>query len=251
MRIHPDHLNTPRLIADATGTPVWKWDQVEPFGVNTPDENPSALGAFEFPLRFPGQYADKETTLSYNFFRDYDSAIGGYKQSDPIGVFGGVNTYAYTYGSPLRFADPRGLVVQGTWVKNPTVADPTINLVAIEPTLGWKWLPPTIKLINVQLEGIGRIEYEIRCTDDKNMCSPSVEEWTLKGSRAFATPNVKVGLGPTVIPHLGLNLALSTLGGVIEYGQAIASINSYFAAEIARLTSNPTTYCLAFPKGNR
>jgi len=25
--IHPDHLNTPRLIADATGTTVWRWDQ--------------------------------------------------------------------------------------------------------------------------------------------------------------------------------------------------------------------------------
>jgi hypothetical protein len=37
---HPEHLNTPRLIADTTGTPVWKWDQAEPFGVSPPDENP-------------------------------------------------------------------------------------------------------------------------------------------------------------------------------------------------------------------
>jgi hypothetical protein len=25
------HLNTPRLVADATGTTVWRWDQAEPF----------------------------------------------------------------------------------------------------------------------------------------------------------------------------------------------------------------------------
>ena len=28
------HLNTPRLVADATGTTVWRSDQDEPFGVN-------------------------------------------------------------------------------------------------------------------------------------------------------------------------------------------------------------------------
>ena len=71
-RFHPEHLNTPRLIADASQQAVWTWDQAEPFGVNTPNENPSALGAFELPIRFPGQYADKETNLNYNYSRDYD-----------------------------------------------------------------------------------------------------------------------------------------------------------------------------------
>lgn len=54
--VYVDHLNTPRLIANQTGQTVWRWDQAEPFGVNVPDENPLGLGAFEFPLRFPGQY---------------------------------------------------------------------------------------------------------------------------------------------------------------------------------------------------
>jgi RHS repeat-associated protein len=106
--IHADHLNTPRLVSDATGTAVWRWDQQEPFGVNVPDENPSALGAFEFPLRFPGQYADSETSLYYNYFRDYDAAIGRYVESDPVGLRGGVNTYAYANHDPLSFIDPRG-----------------------------------------------------------------------------------------------------------------------------------------------
>src|SRR5713101_8255331 len=68
--IHVDHLNSPRLITDDQQRPVWRWDQQEPFGVNVPDENPSGLGAFEFPLRFPGQYADRETGWSQNGFRD-------------------------------------------------------------------------------------------------------------------------------------------------------------------------------------
>jgi hypothetical protein len=73
--IHVDHLNTPRLVANAAGTTVWRWDQWEPFGDNLPNENPSSLGAFEFPLRLPGQYFDKETNLHYNYFRDYDPSI--------------------------------------------------------------------------------------------------------------------------------------------------------------------------------
>ena len=108
--IHVDHLNTPRLVANSTGTTVWRWDQWEPFGVNPPDENPSGLGAFEFPLRFPGQYADKETNLHYNYFRDYDPAIGRFPQSDPIGLQAGLNTYLYVSSAPLMAVDPKGLV---------------------------------------------------------------------------------------------------------------------------------------------
>ena len=106
--IHVDHLNTPRLIADSTGTTVWRDDNAEPFGSNPPDENPSGLGPFEFPLRFPGQYFDKETSLSYNMARNYSSILGRYAESDPIGLRGGINTYAYAFGSPLVNVDPDG-----------------------------------------------------------------------------------------------------------------------------------------------
>ena len=108
--VQVDHLNTPRLVANSSGATVWRWDQQEPFGVNAPDENPSSLGAFEFPLRFAGQYADKETNLHYNYFRDYDAGVGRYVQSDSIGLGGGLNTYAYVSSGPLISIDPMGLL---------------------------------------------------------------------------------------------------------------------------------------------
>src|SRR5215831_18033060 len=63
---------------------------------------------FEFPLRFPGQYFDRETGLAYNYFRDYDPQTGRYLQRDPIGLAGGPNVYVYGENNSLSFIDPTG-----------------------------------------------------------------------------------------------------------------------------------------------
>ena len=88
---------------------MWRWDQAEPFGDSPADENPSGAGAFDLPLRLPGQYYDAESGLEHNYFRDYDPAVGRYSRSDPIGLRGGINTYAYSRSNPLQLVDVLGL----------------------------------------------------------------------------------------------------------------------------------------------
>lgn len=48
----------------------------------------------------------------YNYFRDYEPGTGRYVQSDPIGLTGGVSTFAYGMSSPLLNRDPLGLEVE-------------------------------------------------------------------------------------------------------------------------------------------
>jgi RHS repeat-associated protein len=107
--IYADHLNTPRVITDGTNKVVWRWDS-DPFGADAANEDPDGDGAkFRYNLRFPGQYYDRETGLHYNYFRDYEPGTGRYVQSDPIGLAGGLNVYAYLDGNPLSYVDPLGL----------------------------------------------------------------------------------------------------------------------------------------------
>jgi RHS repeat-associated protein len=121
--IHADHLNTPRVISNSARQVIWRWDNLDPFGVNAPDENPGGIGTFTCNLRFPGQYFDRETNLHYNYFRDYDSVIGRYIQSDPVGLAAGVNTYAYALNNPISKRDFYGLDTCGSGILEGLVPD--------------------------------------------------------------------------------------------------------------------------------
>jgi RHS repeat-associated protein len=101
--IHSNHLGTPQIVTNSSQNIVWRAGY-SAFGQANVDIQKITLN-----LRFPGQYFDKETGTHYNYFRDYDPGTGRYIQSDPIGLEGGVNTYAYVNGQPTRYTDPLGL----------------------------------------------------------------------------------------------------------------------------------------------
>ena len=118
--VHADHLDTPRVVVDRSNNLRWRW-MAEPFGTTAPENNPSGLGNFTQNLRFPGQYADSESGLFYNWFRSLDTTISRYTQPDPIGLAGGdMSLYAYSFNQPTRFTDPNGLNPYGDGRPSPS-----------------------------------------------------------------------------------------------------------------------------------
>ena len=135
--IHNDHLNTPQVVTNQSQQVVWMGDY-EPFGKLAANQTNS----IELFSRFPGQYLDPETNLYYNYFRDYDPSIGRYIESDPIGLEGGINTYAYVEGNPLGAIDPLGLqastLIVRPWNSNARIKE--IYLMNRDNRVRNKWL---------------------------------------------------------------------------------------------------------------
>jgi RHS repeat-associated protein len=102
--IAPDHLGAPHQIVNSANGQVWFWNH-DPFGNGAP----TAAAGFAHRLRFPGQIYDAESGLHSNGHRDYDPRLGRYVESDPIGLEGGINTYAYAGNNPVSAIDPFGL----------------------------------------------------------------------------------------------------------------------------------------------
>jgi RHS repeat-associated protein len=100
--VFADHLGSPLRVEDSRGDLVWE-AEYDPYGTAYIDSR----STIEFNLRYPGHYYDPELGLHYNRFRYYSPELGRYLQSDPVGLPGGENLYAYS-ANPLVTVDLRG-----------------------------------------------------------------------------------------------------------------------------------------------
>jgi RHS repeat-associated protein len=179
--VEADQLGTPRAVVDPTQQKaVWRWDESgEGFGNGAPNTDPDGDGTqFVFDLRFPGQRYDAASGLYYNRMRDYDPSVGRYTQSDPIGLAGGLSTYAYALGNPTGLTDPSG------------------NFVFLIPVAFAIW-----EVIDLSLTA-----YDIYNTVQtfKNPCATDSEKWT---AVALTLAGVALPIGGlTVIPKIASKL---------------------------------------------
>jgi RHS repeat-associated protein len=123
-----DHLSRPVWMREAwdRGAVVWQAGY-EPFGSALSITGPAANDA-----RFPGQWFQLESGLSYNWHRHYDASLGRYTQPDPLGLTAmpsdGPSVFGYARLSPTLFVDRLG--------KQSTPPPP-----ASIPGGPWKWFP--------------------------------------------------------------------------------------------------------------
>ncbi|MEU0074762.1 DUF6531 domain-containing protein [Streptomyces sp. NPDC006332] len=102
-----DLVGTPSELVDESGTIAWR-SRTTTWG--TTAISPDA--AAHTPLRYPGQYADPETGLHYNYLRHYDPETARYVSPDPLGLIPAPNPVAYV-DNPTVISDPLGLAPDG------------------------------------------------------------------------------------------------------------------------------------------
>ncbi|WNG24315.1 hypothetical protein F0U62_10020 [Cystobacter fuscus] len=102
--LHTDQAGVPSCVEDSSGRVVWWAERIAPYG----HVEVAQSSELELNLRWPGHYLDTQTGLFYNRFRYYDPVLGRYLQSDPLGLGGGLNLYAYV-PNPLVQFDVLGL----------------------------------------------------------------------------------------------------------------------------------------------
>ena len=94
-----------------------------------PNEDPDQDGlSLHYSQRFPSQTYDAETGQHYNFHRDYNPQTGRYVQSDPIGLGGGMNSFAYVKASPILLIDSQGTHVKVQQSKDNKTVNLTIGV---------------------------------------------------------------------------------------------------------------------------
>jgi RHS repeat-associated protein len=109
-------------VTNQQGQVAWQWkysafgDERPTKAVNrfvdpaaTPGMGSGTVADVTYNLRYPGQYADSESGLHYNYFRSYDTRVGRYTQPDPIGLDGGWNRFGYAQENALSTVDRFGL----------------------------------------------------------------------------------------------------------------------------------------------
>ncbi|WP_326837725.1 RHS repeat-associated core domain-containing protein [Amycolatopsis rhabdoformis] len=99
-----DQAGAPAELVDEHGTVAWHAHATLWGGVTTAPQSTT-----DTPLRFQGQYFDRETGLHYNFHRYYDPVLARYLSPDPIGFEGGPNQHAFVE-NPHVLTDPLGLM---------------------------------------------------------------------------------------------------------------------------------------------
>lgn len=88
------------------------------------------MSRVSYRLRFPGQVFDGQAGLHQNMARDYDPAVGRYVENDPIGLNGGINTYAYVNDAPTMEYDIKGREAYG-FLLGPT--PPPVRMPVVRP----------------------------------------------------------------------------------------------------------------------
>jgi RHS repeat-associated protein len=100
-----DALGSIVALTDGTGAvaTTYAYAPYAPYGAD------SKTGTTDTPFQFTGRENDTATNLYCYRARYYSASLGRFISEDPLGLGGGINTYAYVHENPLSRIDRLGL----------------------------------------------------------------------------------------------------------------------------------------------
>jgi hypothetical protein len=139
-----------------------------------------------------------ETSLNYNYHRDYEPLLGRYIQPDPLGELrGDPHLYSYARNNPLALTDPLGLQTKSQRYKDQEVKRPKVKRApfggprprkAPKDIQGaWNNCPPDILIFWEQLDYNDNLpENRQRFSDDRNRFEKECLFWVNEaGNRPY------------------------------------------------------------------
>src|SRR2546429_406610 len=100
-----DHLGSTTALTESKGALVER-QSYDAYG--------NSAGSTRTRYGFTGRERDPLTGLQYNRARFYDPQLGRFISEDPIGLAGGINSFAYVGNNPVLYRDPSGLCPQNS-----------------------------------------------------------------------------------------------------------------------------------------
>ncbi|MFO7566460.1 MAG: toxin TcdB middle/C-terminal domain-containing protein [Enhygromyxa sp.] len=105
---HGNHLGSAATELTQDGD-IISYEEYHPYGTSAYRAVDSSIDVSARRYRYTGMERDEETGLAYHSARYYAAWLGRWTASDPIGLRGGENRFAYCGGAPINLSDPGGM----------------------------------------------------------------------------------------------------------------------------------------------
>lgn len=153
-------------LTNAAGTVVNSYRYL-PFGATV-----TSSGSISNPFQFGGESGviSLGNGLELMRARDYDLTSGRFVQSDPLGIVGGLNLYAYAGNDPINQSDPTGLMPMA-WGNTQPIAAAAVPAVAVAVEAGFAEL---VYALSVKLVAAGVVMNGFVQTGGSVALQPSV-----------------------------------------------------------------------------